>query len=156
VNEEVIMKKSGDYTIAILLGILTLIMFLQVLFRYVFNNSLTWSEELAKFIFIWITFLGASICLRDGIHLKVDFLTEKLPGKQKLYLKFFDTLIVTLFNGVISVIGFLWVLNVSGTLSPAIGLPLNIVFYAALPVSSVISFFYGLFSLINEFKMLKD
>jgi TRAP-type C4-dicarboxylate transport system permease small subunit len=156
VNEEVIMKKSGDYTIAFLLGILTLIMFLQVLFRYVFNNSLTWSEELAKFIFIWITFLGAAICLRDGIHLKVDFLTDRLRGKQKSYLKFFDTLIVTLFNGVISVIGFLWVINVSGTLSPAIGLPLNIVFYAALPVSAVFSFFYGLISLINEYKKIKE
>lgn len=150
------MKRSSDYTIAFLLGMLTLIMFLQVLFRYIFNNSLTWSEELSKFIFIWITFLGAAICFRDGIHLKVDILTERLRGKLKLYLKIFDTLIVTLFNGVISVIGFFWVINVSGTLSPAIGLPLNIVFYAALPFSAVISFFYGLFRLINEFKMLKD
>lgn len=150
------MKKFGDYTVALLLGIMTLIMFLQVLFRYVFNNSLTWSEEISKFIFIWITFLGAVICFRDGIHLKVDFLSERVPAKQKTILDFLDTFLITLFSGVMTVIGFLWVVNVSGTLSPALGLPLNIVFYAAFPVSTTFTFIYGLIRLINQIKKLKN
>jgi TRAP-type C4-dicarboxylate transport system permease small subunit len=152
------MKRFENKLISLLLGALSFIMFLQVLFRYVFNNSLSWSEELAKFIFIWITFLGAAICFRDRIHLKVDFLVSKLPDKYRVLLEITNTLLITVFSGIMSIIGFLWVINVSGTLSPAIGLPLNIVFYAAYPVSAVFTFIYGLFRLkkeINEFKLRK-
>ena len=67
------MKKIADNTLAILLGLIVAIMFAQVMFRYTFNNSLSWSEEIAKFIFIWITFLGAALCFRDRKHLGVDF-----------------------------------------------------------------------------------
>jgi C4-dicarboxylate transporter DctQ subunit len=148
------MKKIADNTLAILLGLIVAIMFAQVLFRYTFNNSLSWSEEIAKFIFIWITFLGAALCFRDRMHLGVDFLIEKIPGKYRILLIIFNTLLITLFNGFIIVIGFSWVINVSGTLSPALSLPLNIVFYAALPTSAVISFVYGLLRIKEEIKSI--
>lgn len=150
------MKKITNNFIAFLLGILTVIMFLQVLFRYIFNNSLTWSEELAKFIFIWITFLGAGICFRDKIHLKVDFLNNKLPAKYKTLLEVINTILITVFSGSMAVTGFLWVINVSGTLSPAMGLPLNIVFYAAFPVSALFTFIYGLIRLKKELQKLNS
>jgi len=150
------MKKFANNSVSFMLAVLSLIMFLQVLFRYVFNNSLTWSEELAKFIFIWITFLGAAICFRDRIHLKVDFLMNKLPDKYKVLMEILNTILVTVFSVIITVIGFLWVINVSGTLSPAMGLPLNIVFYAALPVSAGFTFIYGLARLRREIKEFKS
>jgi TRAP-type C4-dicarboxylate transport system permease small subunit len=150
------MKKFENNFISFLLATLSLIMFLQVLFRYVFNNSLTWSEELAKFIFIWITFLGAALCFRERIHLKVDFLTNRLSDKNKILMEMINTLLVTIFSGIIVVIGFLWVINVAGTLSPAMGLPLNIVFYAALPVSAVFTFIYGVARFKREIKEFKS
>ena len=150
------MKKIENNFIALLLGLLSLIMFMQVLFRYILNNSLTWSEELAKFIFIWITFLGAAICFRDRIHLKVDFLTNKLPVKYGILMEVLNTLLIIIFSGIMLVVGTLWVINVSGTLSPAMGLPLNIVFYAAFPVSAVLTFLYGLARLKKEIKEYKS
>lgn len=150
------MGKTGDKVIASFLGLLTLIMFLQVVFRYLFNNSLTWSEELAKFIFIWITFLGSAICLRDKLHLKVDFLVNQLPSKYKMIMETLNTALITVFSGVMTVIGFLWVVNVSGTLSPAMGLPLNIVFYSAFPVSTALTFAIGVSRLIKEIKRIKS
>ena len=150
------MKRFENKLISLLLGALSFIMFLQVLFRYVFNNSLSWSEELAKFIFIWITFLGAGICFRDRIHLKVDFLVSKLPDKYQIFLEIANTLLITAFSGIMAILGFLWVINVSGTLSPAIGLPLNIVFYAAYPVSAVFTLIYGLNRIKREIKEFKQ
>lgn len=146
------MKKISDNILALLLALIVAIMFTQVVFRYTFNNSLSWSEEIAKFLFIWITFIGAALCFRDHMHLGVDFLLEKVPRKYRTFLLIFNTFLITAFNGGIIVIGFMWVNDVSGTLSPAIGLPLNIVFYAALPCSALLSFIYGLARLQSEFK----
>lgn len=149
------MKKIADHALAIFLGLIVIIMFTQVLFRYTFNNSLSWSEEIAKFIFIWITFIGVALCFRDRMHLGVDFLMEKLPLKYKPILVIFNTLVITIFNGIMIIIGFLWVIDVSGTISPAVGLPLNIVFYAALPTSAAISFIFGIIRIKKEIKRIE-
>ena len=146
----------SDNILFILMSLIIVIMFGQVLFRYIFNQSLSWSEELAKFIFVWLTFLGAAICIRERMHIGVEFLAERLPAKWKRYLDLFQTAFITLFNVAMSVIGFCWVWEVSGTLSPAMSLPLNIVFYAALPVASVLSVVFGTKQFIEELNHLKQ
>ena len=145
----------SDNILFILMAFIIVIMFGQVLFRYIFNQSLSWSEELAKFIFVWLTFLGAAICLKERMHIGVEFLIERLPVKWKRYFELFQTVLITLFNVAMSVIGFCWVWEVSGTLSPAMSLPLNIVFYAALPVASVLSAVFGTIRFIEEVDKLK-
>jgi TRAP-type C4-dicarboxylate transport system permease small subunit len=50
-----------------------------VFFRYVLNNSLVWAEELARYLFIWITFLGAGLGVGKKVHVGIDALTRKLP-----------------------------------------------------------------------------
>jgi TRAP-type C4-dicarboxylate transport system permease small subunit len=51
----------------------------QVVWRYVFNNPLTWSEELARYLFIWCAFLGWLIASRRGSHLAMTFVVDRLP-----------------------------------------------------------------------------
>lgn len=146
----------SDNILFILMALIVIIMFAQVLFRYVFNQSLSWSEELAKFVFVWLTFLGAAICIKERIHVGVEFLMDRLSVKWKRYLDLFQTALITLFNVALSVTGFCWVWEVSGTLSPAMSLPLNIVFYAALPVTSVLSVVFGAKQFIEEIHKLKQ
>jgi TRAP-type C4-dicarboxylate transport system permease small subunit len=51
----------------------------EVFFRYVLNSSIYFSEELSRFCFIWAGFLGASLALREGRHIGVTLLVERLP-----------------------------------------------------------------------------
>ena len=146
----------SDNILFILMSLIIVIMFGQVLFRYIFNQSLSWSEELAKFIFVWLTFLGATICIRERMHIGVEFLVERLSVKWKRYLDLFQTTLITFFNIAMSVIGFCWAWEVSGTLSPAMSLPLHIVFYAALPVASVLSAVFGTKQFIEEIHKMKQ
>ena len=146
----------SDNILFILMALIVVIMFAQVIFRYVFNQSLSWSEELAKFIFVWLTFFGAAICIKERIHVGVEFLMESLSEKWKRYLDLFQTALITLFNCFLSIIGFRWVWEVSGTLSSAMSLPLNIVFYAALPVAAVLSVVFGVKQFIEETHKLKQ
>lgn len=150
-------RTSGtDKILFILMALIIAIMFAQVLFRYVFNHSLSWSEESAKFIFVWLVFLGAAVCIKERVHIGVEFLIERLSGNRKKYLELFNTLLIVLFNAAISIIGFFWVYEVSGTLSPAMELPLNIVFYAALPVAAVLSVIYGIRNIKEGIQKIKS
>jgi len=56
------------------------IIFLQVIFRYVLHNSLTFSEELARYLFVWTVFMGSAVVARDNGHIVVGALVQKLKG----------------------------------------------------------------------------
>ena len=52
----------------------------MVVLRYIFNNPLTWSEELARYLFIWCAFLGWLVASRRHSHLAMTFVVDRLPG----------------------------------------------------------------------------
>lgn len=64
-----------------MMGLMVLITFLQIIMRFVFNNSLSWSEEFGRLLFVWLTWLGISIGQRKGEHIKIAILSDKLPFK---------------------------------------------------------------------------
>ncbi|MCW2242324.1 TRAP transporter small permease [Azospirillum canadense] len=68
------------------LAAMVVLVFGNVVLRYAFNSGITVSEELSRFFFIWMTFLGAAIGLREHAHLGVDTLVRRLPaaGKKSL------------------------------------------------------------------------
>ncbi len=74
-----ILNRTEEMTIIGMFAVMVIVIFLQVIMRKVFNNSLTWSEELGKFLFVWITWLGISLGERKGEHIKITMLTDRLP-----------------------------------------------------------------------------
>jgi len=139
-----------DLSVGILFSLIVLFIFIQVVFRYLFNNSLNWTEELAKYLFVWMTFLGSASAFKDHIHIGVDFFVELLPARYKRFAKRMDILLITLFSGIVAVIGYIWTVEVWGTLSPALELPIAIVIYAALPTASAIICVLGIRQLANN------
>lgn len=82
----------------LLLAGITLVLGIQIVFRFILNNSLTWSEELARFMFIWSTFLSIGFCLREGISLKIDTLISLFPKKvQAIILLLSDIIMMAFF-----------------------------------------------------------
>jgi len=83
--------------VALFMAILV-VMVLQVTFRYALNTPLTWTEEMARYLYIWACYLGAPVALRRGNHVTIVFVLERLPrglsrlvalGCQALALVFF-------------------------------------------------------------------
>jgi TRAP-type C4-dicarboxylate transport system permease small subunit len=62
------------------LGFMTCLVFVSVLFRYVLNRPLAWSEELASLCFAWLTFVGAYVGFRNRSYIRIDTLTIFLPS----------------------------------------------------------------------------
>ncbi len=76
------------------------IIFFQVIMRYVFNDSLSWSEELGKFLFVWVSWLGISIGHRRNEHIRITLLVDKLPYKFNRLAEAFCELILILICGI--------------------------------------------------------
>lgn len=68
-----------------------------VFFRYVLNDSLMWGEELARYIFVWLTFLGAGLGVGRNVHVGVDSVVEMLPLRSKLLVQLAVEIAVSVF-----------------------------------------------------------
>lgn len=71
------------YLIAGMLAVMVALVFGNVFMRYAFNSGFTLSEELSRWLFVWLTFLGAVVALRSNAHLGTDMLVGKLGPKGK-------------------------------------------------------------------------
>ena len=67
------------WILALCMGVMTCVVFVSVLFRYVLNSPLTWTEELASLLFAWVTFVGAYAGFRSRSHISIDTLVIFLP-----------------------------------------------------------------------------
>ena len=122
------------------LGGMTLLIFGQVLFRYVFKTPLAWSEELARFLFIWMTFVASVMAARRGQQIKVDLLVDGLSSVGKKIIGIFANLVTTGFFGIIVYYCIsLWD-RLGMQSSPALQLPMSFVYLGII----LGSFFMGL------------
>ena len=70
----------------IIMSFMLILTFTNVTGRYVFRKSIFFSEELARFLFVWVVFLGAAIIIKDKGHVAVTLLTDKLKGRKSGFL----------------------------------------------------------------------
>ena len=80
-----------------LLAVIFVIMVLQVTCRYVLGSPLVWSEELARYLYIWVCFLGAPVALRRGNHIAITLFVDLLPRKLARAISVFWHLVAFLF-----------------------------------------------------------
>jgi TRAP-type transport system small permease protein len=71
-------QRALEVGTALLLAVMAAIVAAEVFCRYILNASLAWSEELSRYLFIWVSFLGAVIALVRGTHIGVDSLVRRL------------------------------------------------------------------------------
>jgi len=84
-----------DRVTLFVLAVLLLVVGAQIFARYVLNHSLFWSEELARYLFIYLVFLGSAIVLRRNGHIQVSFFVERLPpGPQRSVAVLVDLLLL--------------------------------------------------------------
>lgn len=72
-----------SFLIVIALALMVVLVFTNVFLRYAFNSGITVSEELSRWLFVWLTFLGAIVALNEGAHLGTDSLVSRLPIRGK-------------------------------------------------------------------------
>ena len=127
-----------------------LVTLLQVFFRYVLNAPLMWTEEVARYLFIWGVVLATGLGLQKGTHLGIDYFIDFLPKKIISIIKIISDVLIIGFSSVITVFGFDLLLKVSSNLTPALKISLGFV-YAAIPIGGLLWIMYSIINLIHRF-----
>ncbi|MCE8018760.1 TRAP transporter small permease [Halomonas sp. MCCC 1A11036] len=128
--------------------------FYQVLMRYGFNKSSSWSEEAIRFIFIWCSLLSVSIGIREKIHIGINIVVQLFSHVTQRTIEIFAYLLILLFSGSLVFYGTKVVLSTQYQTSPALGLPMSWV-YLSVPTMGVLVIFYSaleILSLMRQFK----
>jgi len=92
--------KAEDICLVAMFALMVAAIFLQIIMRFIFNNSLTWSEELGKFIFVWISWLGISLAERRNEHIKITLVTDRLSPKWRTIFEILAALCMLFILGV--------------------------------------------------------
>lgn len=83
--------------LAILSAAMVAVILYQVVLRYCFSAANVWAEELARFMFVWVTTLGASVAIRRNVHLRVDLVSDMLRPRPRYILQIVLYVMVLLF-----------------------------------------------------------
>lgn len=94
------LDKVEEISLVAMFVVMVGIIFFQVIMRYVFNNSLSWSEELGKFLFVWLSWIGISIGHKRKEHIKITLLVDKFPHKLKKLTEAISELILIVICGI--------------------------------------------------------
>ncbi len=78
------------------LSVMGLMVFTNVVLRYVFDSGIAVTEELCRFIFVWLTFVGAVVAMFEGLHLGVDAVVNALSGRIKIVFQVIARLLMLL------------------------------------------------------------
>jgi TRAP-type C4-dicarboxylate transport system permease small subunit len=138
-------KGLTDWILVFLFAFIVIVMTVSIFYRYVLNSSLSWSDEVLRFSFVWFTFLGSVILFRDNTHIRIDFLRDKMSPKMLAVTEKFGRFMVAGFYLFLLVAGIIWVFETQGTQMSSLRLPLNLFFYSAVPVTSAIALYYVFF-----------
>lgn len=138
--------------LAVLMAVMVLCVSWQVLSRYVLGSPSSWTEELSRYLLIWVGLLGGSYAYHARMHLGLDLLAQKLPpAARKVQARFIHLAVIffaaaALVGGGLKLIWLTWEL---GQYSAALGVPMALV-YCSLPISGLMLILYACVALLES------
>lgn len=146
-----ILEKISSAVVIVLTAVMCLVILAQVIMRYFFNSPLTWSEELARYTMIWVTFLGTAVAQKRGTLVCVDMFVERVPERVQRIFRIACDIISLLFSGIMTWYSILFATSQSALLqkSPAMHIPMCYV-YMCVPIGFGMMFYHILLKVLNQ------
>jgi len=142
------LRRISDYTnkISVILVVfftlaMTIIVLVQVYFRFILNNALSWPEEISRYLMIWMTFLGSGIACKSGEHIGVSFIRNKIQKKYQFFIQFIINCCILLFLAFCIWKGILLFKFTFDQVSPAARIRMSWP-YASVPIGCTIMFIH--------------
>ena len=139
-----------------LMFLMSIIIFIQVVMRYVFHSSLTWSEEMARYLFVWLVLITSTYAFGKREHMCISYLKDKLPLKGQRMVNILIEAITFFFAAAIMIYGGVRISAMQMVqLDSVLKIPTGLI-YSIIPISGVGIAFYSLCNLMTEYTMLKE
>lgn|SRR5699024_7831275 len=143
-----------EYILVILSIFTVVVIFSQVVLRYIFSSSLPWSEEIARYAFIWMIYVGVSYGVKRQKHLSVDVITMLFNDRGKIIINIISNILFLIFALVITYYG----IDIVGRItreSAALEIPMEYV-YLALVVGMILTSIRLIQNIYKDYIKLKN
>ncbi|MGZ0654912.1 TRAP transporter small permease [Coraliomargarita sp. W4R53] len=133
-------QKCLEVLLIVLMASMALDVLWQIITRFILDDPSTWTEELARFILIWLGSLGAAFGVGEGFHLEMDYFLQKSSPTTRVLLDRIILVLTMLIAAAVFVYGggrLLLLANELGQISAALSIPMSWV-YVSLPLSGVL------------------
>src|SRR5665648_347312 len=128
--------------------------FTQIVTRLL-EISAVWTEETARYMAVWMTFLGVAYAFRHKTMIAVEILSDRIDGNSRKILSIFILILSLIFCIVLTIFGFILVLKISGQISPVLHVPMALV-YSGLPTAGLLMVLFSIEDIIKWIKILKE
>lgn len=127
---EQIFIRVNRFVLVLLMSAMSLIVFANVLLRYLTNDSIVWAEEVARYLMIWMAFLSAGLALRAGMLVAVSQIHTHLPRALRIALRLLILTMMLFFFGWMIWAGYEYLSRMGRQLTPATRIPFSYIYYA--------------------------
>ncbi len=131
------LNRITEVILVLILTAMAVVVFLQVIFRYVLNFPLFWTEEFARYCLVWASLLGSAVAVKRGQHIAVTVLVERFPPALSRVCKVLALIAVVMMLSIILWGGIQLVAITRAQISPALRMPMSVP-YAAIPVGAAL------------------
>ncbi|RKX76874.1 MAG: hypothetical protein DRP87_10720 [Spirochaetes bacterium] len=129
-------ENSIKVVIFLLLSVMIVNLAINVFTRYVFKFPIIWAEELGRYMMVWFAFLGMSIAIRDGDHVKITFIRKLFPRVVQKAVYHLCSIIMLIFMIMVLRKSFSHMSTLEGQISPAMQIPMAVP-YLSVPVGMI-------------------
>ena len=144
-------RRAGEALLALGLLVMVAMVFGNVVLRYAFDSGITMSEEVSRFVFVWLTFGGAVLVFAEGGHVAMDTLTARLPEAWRKACGLLSNALVVLCCGFMLVGGWSQTLINLANVAPVSGIPKGAIYASAVVAAAAI----GLMALRDIWRLLR-
>ena len=124
--------KGIDYFTGILTGLMVVFVFLNVVLRTFFNSGLTWSEELSRYLFVYVTYIGAISAMRANGHLGVDTLISRMKPQVQMVMYVVSQSLIAVIMGILIHGSYKMVIQNTASKTAALGIPYSLLYFAGI------------------------
>ncbi len=132
------LDRVARFAVITLMAAMCVVVLFGVFFRYVLGDALTWTEETARYLMIWMGFLATGLALREGGHVAIDTFLNRLTGKARRIGVVFVRLLSLAFLAIVVVAGGILLSRISGQITPVLGISTAWP-YLAIPVGCLLT-----------------
>ena len=147
--------KALEWFAIICMVVLTIIVFMDVILRYIFKQGFSWTQEVATLMLVWFSLIGMAIGVLERIHISIEMFTAKLPEKAIQVLECIDHILIAVFGGAMVYYGLLIMNMTKLSTLPATKMPSSVL-YVILPLSGLLVLINAILVAANQDKKIFD
>lgn len=152
-----IVDRTLEWVLIAFVSLMVVNVLWQVVTRFLLRDPSSFTEEIARYLLVWVGVLGGAFAVGTRIHLAIDLLPSKLAGRRKGLLELFIETCIFVFAALVMVVGgsgLVWLTLDLGQTSAALQIPLGFV-YLVLPLSGLVMMFYSALHGAEAFKAFR-